>query len=76
MNKKLKAAREASGKTQAQLAKEAGISERGYQKIETKDEYKVAWTAIQIAKVLGSTVEELFGPESPPDETPDGNRAQ
>lgn len=56
----LRAARVASGKTQAQVAKEAGITERGYQKIEAKNEYKTIQTAIRIAKALGSTVEKLF----------------
>ena len=60
MGMMLKAARVASGKTQAQVAKEAGITERGYQKIEAKNEYKTIQTAIRIAKALGSTVEKLF----------------
>lgn len=60
MGMMLKAAREKSGKTQAQVAKEAGITERGYQKIEAKNEYKTIQTAIRIAKALGSTVEKLF----------------
>lgn len=60
MGMMLKAARVASGKTQAQVAKEAGITERGYQKIEAKNEYKTIQTAIRIARALGSTVEKLF----------------
>ena len=60
---KLKAARIASGKTQAQVAKEVGISERGYQKIEAKNEYEAIQRAIRIAQVLESTVEDLFGAE-------------
>lgn len=57
----LRAAREASGKTQAQVAKETGISEAQYQNIEyDKNEPRVR-TAIRIAKVLGCTVEALFG---------------
>ena len=60
MGMKLKAAREASGKTQAQVAKEAGITVRGYRKLEAKDEYKAIQTAIQIAQTLNSTVEQLF----------------
>ena len=63
MSMKLKAARETSGKTQAQVAKEVGITERGYRKLEAKEEYKAVDTAIRIARVLNSTVEELFGAE-------------
>ncbi len=60
MNMKLRAAREQSGKTQAQVAKETGISEAQYQNIEyDKSEPRIR-TAIRIAKALNSTVEELF----------------
>lgn len=71
MSKKIKAARVASGKTQAQVAKEAGISERGYQKIEAKGTYKAVQTAIRIARALNITVEDLFA-----EEKPDGNPAE
>ena len=65
----LRAAREASSKTQAQVAKEAGISEAQYQNIEyDKNEPRVR-TAIRIAKALNSTVEQLFGAATP---TPKG----
>lgn len=61
----LRAARERSGKTQAQVAKETGISEAQYQNIEyDKSEPRVR-TAIRIARVLGSTVESLFGMTAP-----------
>lgn len=60
MNEKLRAAREASGKTQAQVAKEAGISERVYQSYEyDKYEPKVR-TAIRIARALGVETGQLF----------------
>ena len=72
---RLKAAREASGKTQAQVAREAGMTERGYRKLEAKEEYKAIVTAIQIARILHSTVEDLFGVATPDAETPGGNRA-
>lgn len=65
---KLKAARETSGKTQAQVAKEVGITERGYRKLEAKEEYKAVDTAIRIARALNGTVEELFGAEILKDE--------
>lgn len=60
MNTKLKAAREASGKTQAQVATEAGVSERIYQSYEYgKSEPKVR-TAIRIARAVGRDPGELF----------------
>ena len=56
----LKAAREKSGKTQAQVASEAKISQAQYQNIEyDKSEPRVR-TAIRIADALGTTVEALF----------------
>ncbi len=57
---KLRAAREASGKTQTQVAKEAAISESQYQNIEYGKSEPGVRTAIRIAKALNSTVEELF----------------
>lgn len=57
----LRAAREQSGKTQAQVAKESEISESQYQNIEYGKCEPGVRTAIRIAGVLGSTVEELFG---------------
>ena len=77
MNTELRAAREKSGKTQAQVAKETGISEAQYQNIEyDKSEPRVR-TAIRIANALGvQDLRELFW-EAPPDNTkkPDGNQA-
>ena len=61
----LRAAREQSGKTQAQVATETGISEAQYQNIEyNKCEPRVR-TAIRIAKAVNSTVENLFGAATP-----------
>lgn len=60
MNVKLRAAREASGKTQAQVAKEVGITAVSYQRIEYGSQRPSLNTAILIAQVLNSTVEELF----------------
>ena len=60
MNTKLKATRKASGKTQAQVAKEAGITERGYRNLEANSDYKTIRTAIRIARALNTTVEELW----------------
>lgn len=57
----LRAAREASGKTQAQVAKDCGIYESQYQNIEYGKHEPGVRTAIRIARALGKTVEELFG---------------
>ena len=61
----LRAAREASGKTQVQVAKEAEISEAQYQNIEYNKSEPGARTAIRIARALNSTVESLFGAATP-----------
>lgn len=60
MNLKLKAAREKSGKTQAQVAKEVGISVAQYQNIEYGKSEPGVRTAIRIAEVLGVNVKTLF----------------
>lgn len=62
MNVTLRAAREKSGKTQAQVAKEAGIKERVYQYYEYGKKEPGVQTAIRIASALGTTVEALFSP--------------
>ena len=73
---RLRAAREQSGKTQAQVAKEANIGERLYQDYEYNKRTPSVTTAIRIARALGRTVEELFGAATPAiGETPGGNRA-
>lgn len=53
MNELLKSARQAAGKTQAQVAKEAGISEIAYQRYEYDMREPGVQTAIRIADVLG-----------------------
>ena len=60
MQNNLKAAREQSGKTQAQVAKEVGIAEQQDQKYEYDERVPNARTAIRIAQVLGTTVEKLW----------------
>ena len=60
----LKAAREKSGKTQAQVAKEARIGERLYQEYEYDHRCPNVRTAIRIARAVESTVEEIFGENS------------
>ena len=72
----LRAAREQSGKTQAQVAKEAGVSELAYQRYEYDKRVPSVTTAIRIARALNSTVEALFEAATPAIvETPGGNRA-
>ena len=59
---KLRAAREQSGKTQAQVAKEAGVSEQAYQRYEYDKRKPGVRTAIRIADVLGvEDLRKLFG---------------
>ena len=53
--------REKAGKTQAQVAKEALVSTRGYQKYELDGAMPNIGTAIRIAKALHTTVEQLWG---------------
>lgn len=68
----LRAAREASGKTQKQVAKEAGVTERTYLYYEIDNMEPGAKTAIRIADVLGiksyKAFKEIFGVATP-DET-------
>lgn len=62
MNTKLRTARERSGKTQAQVAKEAGIPEISYQMYEYGKREPGVRTAIRIADALGVVdLRELFG---------------
>lgn len=65
MNKKknniLKAARQKSGKTQQQVAKETGLDIRMYQNYEYGMNANAIHTAIKIAGSLNSTVEQLWG---------------
>lgn len=57
---KLKATREASGKTQVQVAAEVGIALRGYQNYESGSREPRIGTALKIADALGVDVRELF----------------
>ena len=50
-----------AGLTQVQVAKKAGVTERGYQRYEADERTPDARTAIKIAKALGTTVEQLWG---------------
>ena len=61
----LKAAREKSGKTQAQVAGVIGVTEQMYQNYEYGKNLPNVRTAIRIARALGCTVEDLFGAATP-----------
>ena len=73
----LRAAREASGKTQAQVAKEIGVSELSYQRYEYDKRIPRADIAVLIARAINSTVEKLFGAATPDNtKETDGNQAE
>ena len=58
---KLQAAREKSGKTKAQIAREVGVTVRAYQYYETNEKDPGVRTAIRIADALGVVdLRELF----------------
>lgn len=59
-NTKLKVKRQKTGLTQVEVAKQAKITETSYQRIEYGTQRPSLKTAMLIAKVLNSTVEELF----------------
>lgn len=66
MNTKLRKAREKSGKTQVQVAREAGISGIAYQMYEYDKREPGVRTAIRIADALGvQDLREIFGEEAP-----------
>ena len=61
MNTALRKARERAGKTQAEMAREAGISTVAYQLYEYGERSPSVDVALKLARALNSTVEELFG---------------
>lgn len=64
MNVKLQAARKALGMTQAQVAKEIGITEEAYQRYEYGTREPKVRTAILIADALGvEDLRDLFSTE-------------
>lgn len=60
MKNGLREAREASGKTQAEVARETGVAEVMYQRYEYGGALPRVDRALRIAKALGTTVEHLF----------------
>lgn len=59
-NQNLIAARQRSGKTQKQAAKELGIFEQAYQRYEYGAGANTIQTAIRIARMYNTTVEKLW----------------
>ncbi|MFG6378563.1 MAG: helix-turn-helix domain-containing protein [Lachnospiraceae bacterium] len=64
MKNNLKTIRLEKGFTQVQVANKAHLSERGYQYIETGKRSPNVYLALEIAKALNVTVEELFPQQS------------
>ena len=61
LNTRLKEIREASGKTQVEVAQKARISVMSYYRYEQGKRVPDAQTASLIARAVGSTVESLWG---------------
>ncbi|EAD9138936.1 helix-turn-helix transcriptional regulator [Listeria monocytogenes] len=57
---KLKIKREEKGLSQVEVAKQARIDVRQYQRYEYDEREPKARLAMKIAKIMGTTVEELF----------------
>ncbi|TYU82205.1 helix-turn-helix transcriptional regulator [Listeria monocytogenes] len=57
---KLKIKREEKGLSQVEVAKQAQIDVRQYQRYEYDEREPKARLAMKIAKIMGTTVEELF----------------
>lgn len=60
MNIRLKKAREKCGLSQAEVAKKAEITERGYQRYEAGERVPNVLIAKRIACILNCTVDDLF----------------
>jgi DNA-binding XRE family transcriptional regulator len=75
MNLKLEAARLKLGLSKTELAKKAEISPMSYWRYEKEQRNPRVDIARAIAKVLNSTVEELFDPPSAPTEGGETKRA-
>lgn len=61
MKSGLREARERAGKTQAEVARAAGVAEAMYQRYEYGSALPRVDKALRIARSLGATVEALFG---------------
>ena len=60
VNTTIRAAREQSGKTQAQVAQKIGIAKAAYQRYECGKVIPNAIMGVKIAKALGTTSEKLW----------------
>ena len=60
----VRAARQAAGLTQADLAAEVGVSRQTVVAVEAGDYAPSVYLALRIARVLGGTVEEFFTEET------------
>lgn len=60
MHTKLKEYRIKNKLTQKQIAERAGLKESAYQRYEYGECAPSVWTAIRIARALGTTVEKIF----------------
>lgn len=59
-NKKIKKLRKQKDLSQIEVAIQAGISDRQFRRLEIEGKTPNVKTAIKIANILGTTVEELF----------------
>ena len=66
---RLRVARQARGYSQQQLAGMAGVSRQAVSAVESGHSDPSLRVALSLAGALGVTVEELFGPGSPPPAT-------
>lgn len=69
IGERIKAARDARGWSQLQLAKRAGVSQQLITRLET-GKVNATKRIVQLAKVFGMTAEELEGHASPPTAMP------
>ena len=67
----VRAARRRAGLTQAELADRVGVARQTIVAVEAGDYAPSVFLALDVARVLGTSVEALFAPDSTPDDTPD-----
>lgn len=65
----VRAARRRAGLTQAELAEQVGVTRQTIVAVEAGDYAPSVFLALDVARQLGTSVEALFAPDSPPDET-------